>query len=158
MLGVSPSTVRRWVKEGRLRSQKVTTPQGYVFRVHLPAEPAPAPAAAPAMEDVKAGAPAPSAEPAVALSMERAGAMAVYNASLIAPLVAELSETRVRLVAQAEEVGSLRAQLAAANERIRMLESPEPEPTPIPEPTPPGPDGREPQGWWARVIAWLAPA
>jgi predicted DNA-binding protein (UPF0251 family) len=35
-LGVSVNTVRRQVKSGSLRSEKVTTPAGYAYRVHLP--------------------------------------------------------------------------------------------------------------------------
>src|SRR5205823_3819917 len=34
-LQVSSSTVRRWVKEGRLHSERVATPQGHAFRVYL---------------------------------------------------------------------------------------------------------------------------
>jgi predicted DNA-binding protein (UPF0251 family) len=36
VLGVSVNTVRRQVKSGSLRSEKVTTPAGYAYRVHLP--------------------------------------------------------------------------------------------------------------------------
>ena len=35
-LGVSVNTVRRQVKSGSLRSEKVPTPAGYAYRVHLP--------------------------------------------------------------------------------------------------------------------------
>jgi hypothetical protein len=104
--------------------------------------------------------------------MERAGAMATYNASLIGPLVAELSETRIRLVAQAEEIGSLRAQLDAAQQTIKALQAPKPQESPVasnpgpigentprepseppsPTPMPPTPNGSGRTAWWRR---WL---
>jgi hypothetical protein len=78
---------------------------------------------------------------------------------VLAPLVETVRE-------QAETIGSLRAQLAAADERIRMLDAPGisslseekgPEPAPDPEP-PPQPNGREFIPPWRRVMntrMWL---
>ena len=36
-LGVSPTTIRRWVKEGTVASERVSRPQGYVVEVSYPA-------------------------------------------------------------------------------------------------------------------------
>jgi excisionase family DNA binding protein len=45
-LGVSPTTVRRWVREGKLAAERVQRPQGSVLLVQLPAAAAPATPAA----------------------------------------------------------------------------------------------------------------
>jgi hypothetical protein len=87
--------------------------------------------------------------------------MAAYSTALLAPLVAELSTTRVRLVEQAETIGSLRAQLAAAEEWIHSLEAlQQPQEGPPearrtaqdPDPTMWGTE--TPITWWRRWWAW----
>jgi hypothetical protein len=84
VLKASASTVRRWVKEGRLRSDRVTTPQAHAFRVYLDRQ---APSVEPSMASTgdRRSAPssqertAPSVESATPPSMERAEAMTKYN-------------------------------------------------------------------------------
>jgi len=88
--------------------------------------------------------------------MARAGAMAQYNESLMAPLVAELAAYRERLEILARENGTLAERLAGL-ERVRdaamahaaalkaRLEAaatrpPEPAPEPFPRPIPPMPN------------------
>src|SRR5207248_1823106 len=101
---VSSSTVRRWVKEGRLHSERVATPQGHAFRVYLDrglkgVEPSVAPSDRPAPAGSTTAAVEGSTAVSTALSVERSEAMAAYNAALVAPLVAELAETRTRMLA-----------------------------------------------------------
>jgi hypothetical protein len=97
--------------------------------------------------------------------------MAAYTRSILEPLVARLAEQEVIIRGQAETVGSLRAQLAAAEARIHSLEAlqspiasnlrahgPEPNPEPSepprrPEPSAPAPIPPQPNGhtaWWRR--------
>jgi hypothetical protein len=90
----------------------------------------------------------PAAPPADVLQAE---VMATSTRSLLEPLVARLAEQEAIIRDRAEELGRLR-------ERVAVSEQPDPEPAPTPEPSPPGPDGREPRGWWARLTAWLSPS
>jgi len=63
------------------------------------------------MEPVTTNGGCPSAQPTTssiaAPSLERAEAMARYNEALIALLVAELAETRVRMLAQADRIADM---------------------------------------------------
>ena len=127
VLKVSPSTVRRWVKEGRVRSERVTTPQGHAFRVYLdrqvpPLEGSTPPAGeAPSVPSDREEA-APFMDPAAPPSMERAEAMVKYNEALIAPLVAELAGTRIQLVAQADRIAELARENGTLTERLAHVE------------------------------------
>lgn len=71
--------------------------------------------------------------------LERANAMAEYNTKLVAPWVAQVTELHTAVIAQAEEIGKLKARLEAANERIAQLEEPatpdEKSPAPAPHRT-----------------------
>jgi excisionase family DNA binding protein len=58
-LGVSPTTVRRWVREGKLAAERVSRPQGCALLVQLP--PATAPAAPADLGAAPATAPATAA-------------------------------------------------------------------------------------------------
>ena len=181
ILNTSPSTVRRWVKEGKVRSKRVTTPQGHAFRVHLDGHPPSvetsngrrpsgesAPAVPPVMEPATASMTAPS--------IERAEAMTRYNEALLAPLVAELAAARLGLLTQADRIAELARENGTLAERMAGLErvrdaamahaaeleaklavppavhDPQPAPDPFPVPNPPTPNA-EPSRWrrW-----WLA--
>jgi len=169
ILNTSPSTVRRWVKEGKVRSERVTTPQGHAFRVHLDGH-APsvetsngrrpsgesAPAVPPVMESATASMAAPS--------IERAEAMTRYNEALLAPLVAELAAARLGLLTQADHIAELARENGTLAERLAGLERvmdaavahaaelearlatsvppavPDPKPDPFPQPSPPSPN------------------
>jgi len=78
------------------------------------------------MEPVTGANAEPSALPATssvaAPSLERAEAMTRYNEALIAPLVAELAETRVRMLAQAERLETLARENGTLAERMAGLE------------------------------------
>ena len=100
--------------------------------------------------------------------MARAGAMAQYNESLMAPLVAELAVYRERLEVLARENGTLAERLAGL-ERVRdaamahaaELEArlsvppavPDPKPDPFPQPNPPSPNvmSSRLRRWWLAV-------
>jgi excisionase family DNA binding protein len=149
-LGVSPNTVRRWVKQGTLRSELVARPQGYSVRVYLPDRASPS---------------ATSREvPAWAPDHARAEAMASYSRALIEPLVAELAQAREHLAGmsehagrQAERIRQLEAELEGARGRIRALEPPKMAPATstceaTPEPVM-GPIRRPRWAFWRRAIA-----
>jgi excisionase family DNA binding protein len=101
-LGVSPSTVRRWVKSGRIKSERVVRPQGYVVLVDLPER---APSTPSAEHPLQVGAQLPTAAGA---GVERADAMATYLASYAAKVVEPHLAT---IRQQAEEIGRLKAEL-----------------------------------------------
>jgi excisionase family DNA binding protein len=113
-LGVSPTTIRRWVKDGRIKSERVARPQGYVVLVELPAS-------APSTPDQTTPPQIATTPPATApTEVARADAMAIYLAAyakkITAPLVATIAE-------QAELIGELKTRLAA-------FEAPKPDPDP----------------------------
>jgi excisionase family DNA binding protein len=113
-LGVSINTVRRRVKTGELRSERVRRPQGYAIRVYLPTQ---VPAAGtcqevPAHEDVPNGAAAPAHQ--VPTDVQRAEALAAYGATLLAPVLADLERLQRENRDQAEQIGRLTAELEAA--------------------------------------------
>jgi hypothetical protein len=155
ILGLSVATIRRMIRAGRLQAETVRRPQGIAYVVALPG----------AHRDRSAG--DQQVGTAARANPSAADAMAAWSSAVLAPLVETVRE-------QAETIGSLRARLSAAEERIRMLEAPrelpstaegkEPEPSPVPEPLPPQPDGRPSETdapsasvsapWWRRWWAW----
>ena len=132
LLGVSPTTVRRWVKDGRIKSERVVRPQGYVVLVELPST---TPAAG---HPPQVSTELPTVAPT---DLARADAMATYLAAyaekITSPLIATIAD-------QAELIGDLKARLAA-------LQSPQSEPMPT-EPTPAAEAMLEParRVWWRR--------
>jgi excisionase family DNA binding protein len=182
-LRVSPSTARRWVKEGRLRSQRVSTPQGHAFRVFLDrgsegVEPSTSDGSVSADGDRSKGVSEGSTATSTALSVERSEAMAAYNTALLAPLVAEIAASRqtierqsAQLIDQAETIGRQAAELEAARDRITALEAshspgasnpaaetsaPTSEPPPVSDPFPePLPPTPNGSPWWRRWLGAL---
>ena len=136
-LGLSVATVKRRLKRGSLRGEQERTPAGFKWYVLVDAA-ATAPAPAAATAGAAPGATADGIAGATAtgtLLAQRAEEMARYSAELLAPYVRRIEE-------QAEEIGTLKAQLVAA--------------TPTPE-TASAPPVRDPAGrgrWWQRL--WLA--
>jgi excisionase family DNA binding protein len=118
-LGVSPTTIRRWVKDGRIKSERVARPQGYVVLVELPAS---APSTPDQIDPPQvATAPPATAPTEVARADAMASYLAAYAEKITAPLVATIAE-------QAELIGELKTRLAA-------LKAPNPESTPESEPS-----------------------
>ncbi len=132
MLGVSPSTVRRWVRSGRLRSDQVMAGDGFEYRI--PAEALEArkgsanPCTTPSLEATVNGFTEGVAAPILDASVERSAALAAYNAQLIAPLTAVIEQQSAtivsqaeRLEAQAETIGRQTAELERAASAVVAL-------------------------------------
>jgi len=107
-LDVSVNTIRRWIKDGRIPHEKLTTPAGFAYRVY-PQRVAPTgtPREVPLIGT-------PREVPALAPDIQRAEAMASYSRSLLEPLVARLAEQEQIIREQAEDLGRLRAELEHA--------------------------------------------
>jgi excisionase family DNA binding protein len=114
-LGVSVNTIRRWIKEGRVRSERVVTPTGYAYRVFpdgVPVIGTHAGTGSGTDSDTKDASdqlgPGPSTT--VALETQRAEAMAAYTRSLLEPLVQTIERLAGELREVEREVGELRAE------------------------------------------------
>ena len=140
-LNLSPPTVRRRIKQGKLRAYQRTVPTGFEWRIVLDHE-HPAPAG-------KADQPVISAMPMPAQATIN-GAQPLPSPDLdrLVDLVDRLQRENQQLAGQ---LGFVQAKLQDAEEQIRLLMAPqEPEAArPEPEPAPkdaPGPVKRAP--WW----------
>jgi excisionase family DNA binding protein len=105
-LGVSVSSVRRMIRSGRLESQRVLRPQGSVLLVTLPTDGEDAPPDTPSRPHPSGGAARTNASPA--------GQLAAWSETFLVPLVAALERSQEIVRDQAETIGALRAELAAA--------------------------------------------
>ena len=76
---------------------------------------------------------------------QRAQEMAAYTERLLEPLHA-------RLEAQAERIGRLEEQLAAAQTKIAVLETPAPEPEGETQNAPPAESWPEGRAWWQKLL------
>ena len=109
LLGVSPTTVRRMVRAGTLRAERVLRPQGHTFVVLVPTDSQPA-ATSSHQVSAEARTEVPPAEQFAALA-------ASILTPVLGPLIAELAASRQanerqadQLVSQAETIGELRAE------------------------------------------------
>ena len=127
-LKVSPSTVRRWVRSGRLPSTQVSVGDGFEYRIPVEAVKGVETSVNPSTESMVNSSTTPSekgsATETLEASVERSTAVAAYNAQLLAPLVDVIERQSSQLVAQAEIIGELRATVAAQGARIATLEAP----------------------------------
>jgi excisionase family DNA binding protein len=112
LLGVSPTTVRRMVRAGTLRAERVLRPQGHTFVVLVPADSQPA-ASSSQQVSAEARTEVPPAEQFAAVA-------ASILTPVLGPLIAELAASRQanerqadQLVSQAETIGELRAEIRA---------------------------------------------
>ena len=145
-LGVSVNTIRRWIREGRLTTERVERPQGYMVYVHLPEH-------VPTPEHVSEEARdhhVPEQVPIVR-DLARAEAMAAYTRSLLEPLVARMAEQEGIIRGLERENGRLATELAVAR-----TSPPEPAPDPFPAPIP-APPARLPPArrWEPRWRRWV---
>jgi len=108
LLGVSLNTLRRKIEAGQVTAERISRPQGHVWRVHLNGVQHRSTASEQHAEQ-HAG----STLPQHLAEIQRAEAMAAYSTALLAPLVSELATTLVKMVEQAETIGRLTAELEA---------------------------------------------
>lgn len=153
-LGISPETVRRWIKSGRLEARRAIRPQGTVWEVSLPVTtPRGVPPVTPVIGHGEASLSEPGhATPAAAWHPLPPLAHHTTDATVlvasIARLIVELAEVRVisdrradQLVSQAETIGQLRAEVAA----LKAAQAVPAAPT---APEPPEPSSEPPAPWW----------
>jgi len=125
-LGISLNTVRRKLKTGELPGERITTPQGYAWRVLVadppntaPEEPAEqVPAEAPA---APAPTPSPAAAPASEGTVERLEAEVRRLENHNADLRTALDDARTELDARRREAQALLTLLARAREPLPAL-------------------------------------
>lgn len=104
-LGISLNTLRRRIEAGQVRAERAERPQGHVWRVYLDG-------GQHAGQEAAQEAPSTMQQPPG--DVLRAEAMATYTRSLLEPLVERLAEQERIIRDQAEALGGLRAELAAA--------------------------------------------
>jgi hypothetical protein len=161
MLGVSPSSIRRMIRDGRLEARRVLRPQGYAWEVSIPAG-----SGAPSAEPHHTPGPErfnPPGERPAPTKPEAAGAwLAPVLTPILAPLVAELTASRLANEQKAETIGQLRERLdyvTAELDALRASHSPvaatgaagTPDPSTEPSTTQPATWWRR---WWAAVYGW----
>lgn len=105
-LGVSPSTVRRWVRSGRLLSDQVAVGDGFEYRIPMGGLEAVKGSANPCMDPTVNGSMDASRPPILDVPIERSAALAAYNAQLVAPLTAVIERRHETIVSQAEKLES----------------------------------------------------
>ncbi|MAG37545.1 MAG: hypothetical protein CL878_15015 [Dehalococcoidia bacterium] len=161
--GVSESTIRRWIKQGRLQVERVQTLQGFVYRIPRTSldggQPPTNGRRAPyhnAQAAVETSPPAaPSSPPPVTSTPSDTAGPLQDALALIERLHGENSQL-------SGQVGFLQAKLQDAEEQIKLLQPPPPEP---PEIAADGPDSgegaeaeqdttEEPQRRWWRLWRW----
>jgi excisionase family DNA binding protein len=129
ILGISVNTLRRKLDAGRIRGERVERPQGYVWRVYLPAAAGRRNGHHPPAQQLDQEAPQPAAstlqEPPAGAALAQAELMGNLVAPLIqqaiTPLVEELAATRAQLVSQAERIGRLETELKARGQDLGAL-------------------------------------
>jgi excisionase family DNA binding protein len=131
MLGVSPTTIRRMVRAGTLRAERVLRPQGHTFVVLVPTDSQPA-ASTSHQVSAEARAEVPPSEQLAALA-------SAFLTPVLAPLVGELAASRQTIerqasrhatqleeqqqqfIKQAELIGAQRAELALLRAEVKTL-------------------------------------
>jgi hypothetical protein len=125
-LGVSTNTIRRWIKDGRLRTEKVAIPQGFALKVFLP-ETLDLPKEAYTQQvhhevvDEDIHEQLPEELPTTVATQERAEAMATYSAKLLEPLVARLTDQEHTIRELATQNGRYEERVSYQEERIKEL-------------------------------------
>jgi excisionase family DNA binding protein len=150
-LGVSRTTVRRWIHEGRLTAERVSRPQGSTLLVHLPPGSTDAPTARsagrPIETDVAPDAPQ-DAPPGSADTLAAAAALTI-------PLVALVDRLQRENLELAGRVGYYQAEIEQLRQTVKALQAPREEPetattvvavSPVDQVEPPA------RRWWQRLL------
>jgi excisionase family DNA binding protein len=131
ILGLSTSTVRRRIRDGRLRAEEVSRPQGIMRLVYLPDD------ADPGVTQVSA----PDGVVTTTAVTSPGDSMIAYTQTLLLPLVEALERSQATVREQAETIGRLEAENRA------LVASTAPQ---IIKPTPEPPLAR-----WRKWAPWL---
>ena len=158
VLGVSTETIRRMIRAGKLRAERVHRPQGTAFLVELPD--ATGHAAEDATDTAPSGRHNAAPEPALPPALLAAEAWA---RGVVEPLTRTIAEQQAQFSAQAETIGSLRAELAAVRAAETPVAAPQTPPpaevateAPEPVPWPYGPQLPSAPWWWRYWPSLLA--
>jgi excisionase family DNA binding protein len=100
ILGLSTSTVRRRIRDGRLRAEEVSRPQGIMRLVYLPDD------ADPGVTQVSA----PDGVVTTTAVTSPGDSMIAYTQTLLLPLVEALERSQATVGEQAEAIGRLEAE------------------------------------------------
>ena len=150
ILGVSPSTVHRRIRNGALRAEQVARPQGIVWLVHLPPGTAAATGEPPPPADPEAT--APTAVPAQAEAM--VSLIQATIGTVLGPLVGQLDAQRQTIERQADALRTLERENGELRAETRALLASTAAPSP--DPTAGAPWSRWPRGWIAGAATVLA--
>jgi excisionase family DNA binding protein len=104
ILGLSTSTVRRRIRDGRLRAEEVSRPQGIMRLVYLPDD------ADPGVTQVSA----PAGVVTTTAVTSPGDSMIAYTQTLLLPLVEALERSQATVREQAETIGRQSAELERA--------------------------------------------
>ena len=116
VLGVSVNTLRKRIRAGQVRAERVERPQGYIWQVNLDdVHPPDQPATDPPIQE------GPSRLRQPAMALRQAEAMAVYTRSLLEPLVALVEQQEATIRDQAETIGRQAAELERAASTVVAL-------------------------------------
>ena len=141
-LNLSPPTIRRRIKQGKLRAFQCTVPTGFEWRIIL---------------DHDDAAPSGKADQAV-ISVMPMPDQAVINGAHPVPapdldrlvdLVDRLQRENQQLAGQ---LGFVQAKLQDAEEQIRLLMAPQDERPAVPVPAPQDAPGPVKWAWWRRLL------
>ena len=116
LLGVSVVTIRRMIRRGRLEAERVHRPQGSAYLVTLPVD--------------GTGDGSSTEQPAQNVSRANGTAtelMAVWSETFLGPIMGRMAEQETTIRDQAETIGGLRAELAAACSKSPLVASTGPE-------------------------------
>lgn len=145
---MSTSTVRRRIRDGRLRAEEISRPQGVMRLVYLPDD------ADPGITRVSA----PDGVVTTTAAKSPGDSMIAYTQTLLVPLVAALERSQATVREQAETIGELRAEnraLRASQQPQAGSRAPEPQEPPR-EPLPHL--ARTWRRWWGTVRSrWASP-
>ena len=146
-LGLATSTLRRWIKNGRLEATRIARPQGgYEWQVPRKALASTRSAHVRKRPGRADGVSMRSSHPGVAQSLNGHPGEQSLGIAELAALVRErdaaMREKDEKVTQLAGQVGFLQAQLQQAQEQVKLLQAP-PDDEPAPQ-----------RRWWRKVWRW----